>query len=305
MALRQFMGEPAKEGGPGAIPPAFAGVTEPEGVSALRVTPPFAKSKGSALAHYKPPSAQKDSFSFAKKEAQEKCFLVPREGGFPFATPVSPTARVASKMQPKTEKGDQSMTIRTREQWLISLADILREDFYKAGLPLPERIKVSCGWPSCGARNKKSRIVAGECWSTLLSRGGNTEIFISPIIEDSLTAAHILVHELVHAAVGVDKGHGSTFKRLALHVGLTGPMRATTAGPELAKRLNTLIDDLGAYPHESLKTLDNGRKKQGTRLKKVVCPVCSYTVRITSKWIDAGLPVCPCGTHMEVEAESV
>ena len=40
-----------------------------------------------------PPTEEREHY---KKEAQEKCFSVPREGGFPFATPVSPTARVAS-----------------------------------------------------------------------------------------------------------------------------------------------------------------------------------------------------------------
>lgn len=193
------------------------------------------------------------------------------------------------------------MSIRTREQWLIVLADILREDFHKVGSPLPEKIKVSCGWPSYGARNKKSRTIAGECWSTTLSHGGNTEIFISPIIDDSLQAGHILVHELTHAAVGLAKGHGKEFKKVALSVGLTGPMRATTAGPRLAERLNTLISDLGLYPHASLETLTSGRKKQGTRLLKVICPECGYTVRTTAKWLEVGLPTCPCGTEMEAE----
>lgn len=191
--------------------------------------------------------------------------------------------------------------IRTREQWLTILADILREDFHKVGVTLPDKIKVSCGWPSYGARNKKSRTVTGECWGTSLSSEGNIEIFISPIVDDSLQAAHTLVHELVHAGIGVGKGHGSEFKKVAVAIGLTGPMRATTAGEELEERLNTLIGDLGFYPHASLSVLSNGRKKQGTRLIKVVCPTCGYTVRTTAKWLETGTPTCVCGTEMKAD----
>lgn len=41
-------------------------------------------------------------------------------------------------------------------------------------------------------------------------------------------------------------------------------------------------------------------KKQSTRMLKVICPGCGYTVRTTQKWIDIGLPTCPCGEEMEV-----
>lgn len=195
------------------------------------------------------------------------------------------------------------MTIRTREQWLTLLSDIFRDTFRPLGSPLPEKLRVSCGWPSIGARNKKSRQVVGECWSTTLSVDGHTEIFISPLVSDSILAGSILVHELVHAAAGVKAGHGPRFKRLALAVGLAGPMRATHAGADLRERLNVLISDLGPYPHSSLDALTSGHKKQGTRMKKVVCPACGYTVRTTAKWLESGLPVCPCGTEMAVADE--
>ncbi|MCH3755961.1 hypothetical protein LZC13_10090, partial [Campylobacter coli] len=42
--------------------------------------------------------------------------------------------------------------------------------------------------------------------------------------------AAILAHELVHAAVGIAAGHGKAFKRVAVGLGLVGPMRATTPG---------------------------------------------------------------------------
>lgn len=41
-------------------------------------------------------------------------------------------------------------------------------------------------------------------------------------------------------------------------------------------------------------------KKQATRMIKVCCPGCGYTIRTTQKWIDVGLPTCCCGEEMEV-----
>jgi hypothetical protein len=48
---------------------------------------------------------------------------------------------------------------------------------------------------------------------------------------------------------------------------------------------------LGEYPHAALNV---GRvlTPQSTRMLKASCH-CGYTVRLTKKWADAGLPCCP------------
>jgi hypothetical protein len=75
-------------------------------------------------------------------------------------------------------------------------------------------------------------------------------------------------------------------------------MTATHPGAELAERLNALCVKVGPYPHASL---DRSQvKKQSTRLIKALCPECGYTIRTTAKWIENGLPTCPCGTEMEL-----
>lgn len=38
-----------------------------------------------------------------------------------------------------------------------------------------------------------------------------------------------------------------------------------------------------------------------TRMRKVACPVCGYTVRMARKWIAVGMPTCPCGATMAPE----
>ena len=189
----------------------------------------------------------------------------------------------------------------TRETWLLQLADLLRPHFKGAGFSLPSNIAISCGWPTRRAivPSGKSRTV-GQCFSASCSADGRHELFISPAVSDAAQVAAILVHELCHAADDCQHGHGAPFKRIAKAMGLAGKMTATTASPELAERLNALCEKLPAYPHATLDTTI-GEKKQGTRMLKVSCPECGYTVRTTAVWLDKGLPVCPCGTEMEEE----
>jgi hypothetical protein len=185
-----------------------------------------------------------------------------------------------------------------RDAWLAAAAEHFKPDFEAYGYPLPERLRVTCGWPSKGALALKARRI-GECWHPKASADRTVEIFISPFLADPVEVGATLVHELDHAAVGLECGHKGPFKWLALQLGLEGPMRSTQAGTHLTERLNVLCNQLGPYPHAAL----NGqlRKKQGTRLLKCECRMCGYTIRITKKWLKVGLPICPAPrkTHPE------
>jgi hypothetical protein len=181
-----------------------------------------------------------------------------------------------------------------REAWLAGMVEALRDTFADAGHPLPKRLRVSCGWPS--GRALATMRAVGQCWSPDNSEDGTTEIFVSPCVADAAEVAEILAHELCHAAVGVDKGHGPAFARCARAIGLTGPLRSTVAGETLRASLATLAARLGEYPHATLDT--SKQKHQGTRMRKVACPACGYTVRTTARWIAVGLPTCACGQHM-------
>lgn len=189
----------------------------------------------------------------------------------------------------------------TREEWLNEMVKKLHLMFEMKGYPLPEKLRVSCGWPHKGGLAKKKRRI-GECWSPVASMDVTTEVFISPFLDNALEVAAVLVHELIHAAVGTRCGHKGDFKKLAVKMGLQGKMTATVAGEELAERLNVLCCEVGIYPHAQLDGLECPVKKQGTRLIKIVCPDCGYTCRTTQKWIEQGLPVCCCGNQMEVPA---
>jgi hypothetical protein len=110
-----------------------------------------------------------------------------------------------------------------------------------------------------------------------------------------------LVHELIHASDNGESKHTGYFRKTALALGLKGPMTATTAGDELYAKLSKLADNLGTYPHAALKPqLQMG--KQSTRMLKGFCDDDGYTIRLSRKWADVGLPDCPvCGNALELQ----
>lgn len=182
-----------------------------------------------------------------------------------------------------------------REQYLNIAVNELRPLFKDAGHNIPT-IRVSIGF--MGGRSSKKAI--GQYWHDGVISDGIAQIYISPVIKDTLTMLDVLVHELVHACVGAKAGHGPVFKKLALAVGLTGKMRSTVAGPQLTDRLNAIIKKLGNIDHGSIDLSE--RKKQGTRMIKLECPQCQCVVRTSQKWIDTyQFFNCPCGEEMEIK----
>lgn len=173
----------------------------------------------------------------------------------------------------------------TREEWLEQMIEQLRPRFARACAPIPEGTRVSCSWP----KGRSAAKVIGQCWAP---EGRAPEIFISPTLVDSGRVGGVLIHELIHAALGADAGHGPEFRKAALALGLTGKMTATTETPELVEELEMMAAGIGPYPHEAIGIGGNPVKKQTTRMRKVACS-CDYTVRISTKWIEFGVPDCP------------
>ena len=179
----------------------------------------------------------------------------------------------------------------TREHWLDSAVTALRPDFVAAGFPLSATaIKVSVGFPSSRATANTSRSI-GQCFDRAAA-DGIPQLFVSPVLDNPTRVLDVLVHELIHAAVGCKCGHTGAFRRAALALGLKGKMTATTAGEALTARLTALAADLGAYPHAALSLA--GQRKQTTRLLKAECVPCGYVVRLSRLMITAhGCPICP------------
>ena len=190
------------------------------------------------------------------------------------------------------------MNYATREEWLVAAIAEMRPWYRELGVGLPENIRVSCAW----AKGARKGAIAW-CWKTEASADGATELQVSPEKAVAFDVLAALTHELIHASDNGASKHGGHFRETAKRMGLEGKMTATYAGNDLTDRLTALAAQLGPYPHATLNpaTPIDGEKKQTTRMLKIVCPMDGYTVRSTRKWIEVGLPYCPCGMEMELE----
>ena len=186
-----------------------------------------------------------------------------------------------------------------RENWLNSASEYLHPwvERCEHASPFMEPC-LSVGFPR-GSRGRGHTL--GQCWDKSLS--GDKEryhIFVNPDQTDEIEVLRILLHELIHASVGIECGHRNEFRKVALELGFQSPMTSTPASDILKSQLKVIATSLGPYPHPGL--VYNERKKPGSRLIKVSCPHCGCIVRMTNKWInEVGTPTCGCGEPMYVE----
>ena len=183
------------------------------------------------------------------------------------------------------------MTASNREEWLAHAVEELRSIFNANGFPLPDKIRVTCGFPSSKARSQHRAI--GEHWSPKASSDGHHEICISPVVDDAVEAFAILCHELSHAATDGD-GHRGRFPACVRALWLEGKVTATVAGDTFRDNFAPLIQSLGDYPHAKL-NISAVRKVQSPRMMLAQCPTCGYKIRLTAKWSSTGLPWCSHG----------
>lgn len=175
----------------------------------------------------------------------------------------------------------------TRESWLLAAVDLLRPIFLDKNHIIPPDVMVSCGFASTGTRSHH----VGQCWSKQSSTNEQNQIFISPALHEPVEVLDTLMHELVHAVDDCQHKHGKEFKRIALSLGMKGPMRSADAGPELKETLKQLSQKLGAYPHGKLKVTH--QKAVSRARARAKCPECGFQVPMYRKFLAFGPPLCP------------
>lgn len=184
----------------------------------------------------------------------------------------------------------------TREDWLLRAVDMLRPIFERAGFFVPP-VKVSIGFTSGGTRSRH----LGQCWASKCSADGTNQIFISPSESDPVEILDTLTHELVHAVDDCKSGHGEGFKKIALAIGLKGPMRSAGANEYLRQDLVRISLVLGQFPHGKLFTPGPSPaasiKRPGAK-----CGKCGFEIVMLKKHLHMGPPYCP--THMELMIET-
>ena len=179
-----------------------------------------------------------------------------------------------------------------REDWLLRATDLMKKQwFHKAPRVLP-RVAVSCGFP------RGSSKAIGQCWDPIVSKNGTTHVFICPSLDDPITVLGTLLHELIHACVGIAEKHGGQFAKMAREVGLEGKLTATYVKPEtkLWNQLQGISSTLGDYPHKAM--VKTGKKKvmrkRSKRIKLMSQEDPSYVVFIDEIVLEnSGLPLDP------------
>jgi hypothetical protein len=173
----------------------------------------------------------------------------------------------AVQLEVSTER--VSAKAKTNQQtWAENAYQLIRQEVIPSA---PADVIVTYGFPR-GTRGKKH---LGQCWHKPVPDQAAV-IFVHPCQWTTpLEVLDTLTHEAVHAATP-GSGHKDEFKRLALSIGMRGPMTSATAGPELALRLDELAKKLGEFPAAAF---DPPTKKQSTRLRKWQCR-CPIKVRV-------------------------
>jgi hypothetical protein len=191
----------------------------------------------------------------------------------------------------------------TREEWLRDAARWAADEVFQ-NPELFNRIRVTCGWPSRRPLARKNRAI-GECWDETCSAAGVNEILVSPFQSEGVQVLETLLHEMVHAEVGVKEGHKKAFIERAKAIGFLPPWKSTPPTIELTERLMGYVATHEPYPHAVLDTKHGEDKPAGETKKKVpaaLCSECGYTLRIAKKYIELGLPPhCVCGGHFALE----
>ena len=180
---------------------------------------------------------------------------------------------------------------KTREEWLTAALTMIRTH-----APVAARIRVACGFPSTFTRSG----TLAECWPDQSSADGTWEILISPTVADPVQVFVLLLGQSLHTLPGAASNTSTTWRDACINNGLAPAdegWKSLITTPDLTDLFPVI--DLGPYPHAEIVT--GQRKTQGTRMLKLVCPTCGYTIRTTAKWLATGLPQCHDGDTFVAE----
>lgn len=225
---------------------------------------------------------------------------------------------------PETVAEGVALRESVREAWLMDAVTEIKGLFRQAGYPQADTttVAISTGFPQGNVRK-----IIGQCHHAD-NNGGIAHIYINPTQDDTMRVLEIVAHEFDHA-MG-HKGHTGEFRKAALAVGLVGTggktghgFTSTDIGEDAKGTFEDIANKLGTYPHTKVNLAAGGIKKQTTRMLKVACVgkdvedeetgesehvPCEvgedgevYTIRMSKKWAEIGMPTCPCGGEMILE----
>lgn len=191
----------------------------------------------------------------------------------------------------------------SREKWLIQAVKVMIPLLKQNKATMPKKWAVSVGFPKGGFKNNPA---IGECWDPKVSENQAFNMFISPILGDPIKVLATLLHEMIHAAVGLECKHTGEFRRVARAVGLQGKLTATYAekGSLLHGELSRIAKELGHYPHKVMAPRQTPKKQGWFLLKLVSVNDPGYKFTIAPRLVEEfGMPMDYMGDEMVVAEE--
>ncbi len=196
----------------------------------------------------------------------------------------------------------QLPTPTNREEYL-SLAAYMLGDAVQhiSNLSMPG-VRLSVGFP-LGARLTKNNTTTGQCWQGQNTSDGVAQIFISPVLNDTVTVIGELAHELGHVLWPQDKHKkGTAFESYCKALNLQGPLDKTMPGDDFKRYvMNRIVPVLGSYEllHGRIDVIVKPQA-QKTYMLKASCKCCGHMLRQTDTHIQdrrnamlKGYPSCP------------
>lgn len=201
----------------------------------------------------------------------------------------------------------------THEQYLAAVRDVVIKE---ADITGEEKTALENVKLVYGHRHGRYGFTCYDSWEN--KDGKHAVIQLCLNAEESLLQlATTTIHELGHVIAGHAAGHGPEWKAACRRLGFPGA-RAVGFNPHDPLSLNIqqailkIPEPTDGKPNkdfdEAVTTAGpcgqgtrGGKsrgKGSGSRLKKIECPKCGYAARTTKKWLEVGLPTCPCGMKM-------
>ena len=176
-----------------------------------------------------------------------------------------------------------------REEWLNAAVDEWRKDFKAVG------VKVPSVWVSTSAPMRGN--IIGLCYPSNTASDKRNQIWVSTDVNKASDVLAVIAHEMVHASLDCEGGHGREFQGVARKIGFVSPWTQSVPGQTMRERIKEISGVLGDYKgprfYRSVDEANNGGA-QTTRMIKICCDGCGYSLRTTRKWIDLyGPPICP------------
>ena len=190
----------------------------------------------------------------------------------------------------------------TREDWLVKAVKALEAGVFQNKnlvgdnkMSMPEKWAVTCGW--CKGSSKYAQ---GVCVDPKCSKDGTTHLFIVPVQDQVMSILGTLLHEMVHAIVGVKEGHKRPFRECCKLIGLMGKVTSATIakGTPTWTICEQIALQLGPYPHAAMVPhAKPTRPSPWVRWRSTTWP--KYTILANTKHvIQYGVPRDPRGNEM-------